>query len=55
MKNIEEIKLGSEVLIDGKIWAIVDERCSDTGYYFCIDRIGGEHEVCSERLEYISL
>ena len=56
MKNTEEneeIERGSEVLIDGKIWAIVEERCSDTGYYFCIDRIGGEHDVTADRLDFI--
>ena len=53
MKNEEEIDRGSEVLIDGIVWAIVEERDPDTGDYFCIDRIGGEHDVQLERLELI--
>ena len=56
MKNTEEnkeIELGEEVLIDGIVWAIVEERDPDTGYYFCIDRIGGEHEVTADRLDFI--
>jgi len=57
MKNTEENKefeRGSEVLIDGKIWAIVEERDPDTGDYFCIDRIGGEHDVTADRLDFIT-
>jgi len=53
MKNKEEIERGSEVLIDGIVWAIVEEHDPDTGYYFCIDRIGGEHDVTAERLDFI--
>ncbi len=53
MKNKEEIERGSEVLIDGIAWAIVEEIDPDTGYYFCIDRIGGEHDVQLERLDPI--
>jgi|DEB0MinimDraft_6_1074348.scaffolds.fasta_scaffold432084_2 hypothetical protein len=56
MKNTEEneeIERGSEVLIDGTVWAIVEERDPDTGYYFCIDRIGGEHDVTADRLDFI--
>ena len=49
----QEIERGSEVLIDGIVWAIVEERDPDTGDYFCIDRIGGEHDVQLERLELI--
>ena len=54
MKNKEEIERGSEVLIDGIVWAIVEERDPDTGDYFCIDRIGGEHDVNPERLDLIN-
>jgi hypothetical protein len=54
MKNEEEIERGSEVLIDGIVWAIVEEHDPDTGYYFCIDRIGGEHDVTAERLDPIN-
>ena len=47
------IEIGSEVLIDGIVWAIVEERDPDTGDYLCIDRIGGEHDVDHERLDLI--
>lgn len=49
METKKEIELGEEVLIDGTIRAYVDEIWSDT--YFCVDLIGGEHEVTAERLD----
>ena len=54
MTEKQEFELGEEVLIDGIVWAIVEDIDPDTGDYFCIDRIGGEHEVNPERLDLIN-
>lgn len=55
MKEKQEIELGEEVLIDEMISAIVDEIWSDTSgkkTFLCVDRIGGEHEVSADRIDF---
>ena len=49
----EKIELGEEILIDHTIWAVVDEIETDKDgrtFMICVDRIGGEHAVSSERI-----
>lgn len=50
----EKIELGEEILIDHTIWAVVDDIETDKDgrtFMICIDRIGGEHVVSSERVD----
>lgn len=45
-----EIKIGSEVLVDGWRWAVVEEITSDSTF-FVVDQDGAEMEVPASRID----
>lgn len=53
MTENQEFEKGDEVIVHGTLWAVVEERDPDTGYYVCTDRSGGEHDFPASSLDHI--
>lgn len=52
MMNEKNLTVGSEALLDGFVWVVVE--AIEGGFFFVVDQDGGEHEVSASRLDPLS-
>lgn len=52
MMNEKNLTVGSEALLDGFVWVVVE--AIEGGFFFVVDQDGGEHEVAASRLDPLS-
>jgi hypothetical protein len=50
---MDKITIGTQLIVFGIGWLIVDDIDPQTGLLSCIDQEGGEHEISESRVDSI--